>query len=80
MTDKDVAIHERLAVLESEIAHIQKDASERYDHLKNVETKLDTLNLELQQYRGMVGAVLLVVTAIGTFVKLFWHDVIKFFK
>lgn len=80
MTDMDVKLHERVARIEQQVEHIDAKAEERYDHLKSVESKLDTLTNELQKYRGMVGAILLVATAVTTFVKLFWHDLMKLFK
>jgi peptidoglycan hydrolase CwlO-like protein len=82
MTDdhKDVELHERMARIEQQVEHIDQKAEERYDHLKSIESKLDTLTSELQQYRGMVGAILLVGTTVITFFKLFWHDIMKFIK
>jgi hypothetical protein len=82
MTDYDpkISIYERVARIEQQVEHIDQAAQERYDHLKSVEKKLDDALTELQRYRGMVGAVLLVVTAITTFFKLFWKDIAHFVK
>lgn len=49
------------------------------DRLSDIEDKIDELDAkvsaidkDLTKYRGMVGGVLLVITAIITFVKLSW--------
>ena len=42
------------------------------DKLDDLDDKLNSLDKDLTKYRGMVGGVLLVFTAIVTFVKLFW--------
>lgn len=50
------------------------------ERLKHIEEKVDQLNekvdnidRDLAKYRGMVGGVLLMVTAIVTFIKLTWN-------
>jgi peptidoglycan hydrolase CwlO-like protein len=76
----NVELHERVAKIETEVAHIDKLVSERTGKLTCIEDKIDNIERDLEKYRGMVGAILLVGTAITTFFKLFWADVAKFFK
>ena len=78
--DQDVELHERVARIEIEVEHIDKIVSERHGHLNRIESKLGDLEKDMERYRGTVGAILLVLTAITTFFKLFWHDITKFFK
>jgi hypothetical protein len=42
------------------------------DKLDQIDEKQDHMELELTKYRGMLGGILLAVTAIGAFVKLAW--------
>lgn len=80
MTDADIELHERVARIEIEVEHIDKIVSERHGHLQRIEDKLDAMEKDLDRYRGTVGAILLVATAVTTFFKLFWHDITKFLK
>jgi hypothetical protein len=76
----DIELHERVARIESEVEHIDKIVSERHGHLQRIEDKLDAVEKDLDRYRGTVGAILLVATAVTTFFKLFWQDLNRFFK
>lgn len=51
-------IHETITRLETDI--------------EKLEDKVDNLEREISRYRGIVGGILFVVTAIGTFLKFFW--------
>ena len=42
------------------------------DKLDDLDAKLNDLDKDLTKYRGMFGGVLLVITALVTFAKLFW--------
>ncbi len=57
---------------------------ERLDHIErkidDLDTKVDNIDRDLAKYRGMVGGVLLVVTAIVTFVKLTWDWLVEHIK
>lgn len=77
MDEHDVSLHERVAKIEERVKHIDQLATRRNERTRRIEEKLDSMEKDLERYRGMVGAVLLVVTAIGTFVKLFWQDLLK---
>jgi hypothetical protein len=80
MEHNDVELHERVAKMETEIAHIDKLVSARTGKLTAIEGKLDSMERDLERYRGMVGAILLVSTAVVTFFKLFWDDIVKHLK
>jgi uncharacterized coiled-coil protein SlyX len=77
---RDVDLHERVARIESEVDHIDKVVTERKSDINRIESKLDSMEKDLERYRGTVGAILLVLTAVTTFFKLFWHDIQKFLK
>lgn len=77
---QDVQLHERVARIEIELRHVDKLVTERSGHMRNIEAKLDEMEKDLERYRGMVGAVLLVATAVTTFFKLFWDDIMKLIK
>lgn len=79
-SEEDVRLHERVARIEIEVEHIDKIVSQRHGDMRRIEGKLDALEKDLERYRGTVGAILLVFTAITTFAKLFWHDIVKVFK
>ena len=69
MSDKEV--YERLTRLETIIQdHAQRDA-ERSARIDEIDAKQDAIIQELARYRGTVGGVLLVVTALVTAFKLF---------
>jgi ribulose 1,5-bisphosphate carboxylase large subunit-like protein len=80
MINQDVELHERVARIEIELQHVDQIVSERRGHMRNIEFKLDQMEKDLERYRGMVGAILLVATAVTTFFKLFWHDIMKLIK
>jgi hypothetical protein len=80
MEHSDVELHERVARMETEIAHIDKVVSARTGKLDAIEGKIDNMERDLERYRGMVGAILLVATAVVTFFKLFWNDLVKLMK
>ena len=80
MMEKDVELHERVAKIETQVRHIDAIASERRGQLNRIEARIDGMEKDLERYRGTVGAILLVATAITTFLKLFWHDLMKLLK
>lgn len=74
-------LHARLVRVEEKVDHIEGRVDKHYESAKEREAKLDTIGAqqnemlrELSRYRGFVGGILLVLTAISTFVKLFWED------
>ena len=76
-SDKDIEIHERLACVEVILAgHIEREE----EQVGKVLAKLDALEDELSRYRGIVGGILLMVTAIVTFVKLFGTGILEYFS
>lgn len=52
------------------------DRQKRLEHIENklneIDQKVDRIDRDLSQYRGMVGGVLLVLTALGAFFRLGW--------
>ena len=58
---KETELHERVARVEQKL-----------EQLDDIEDKLDTIERDLVRYRGLIGGVLLVVTAVGTLLKLAW--------
>lgn len=81
MSDKDEKeILERVAKIEQRIDdHVIAD-NRRFGQMAEINKKLDRMELDLARYRGLVGGVLLVVTALVSFAKFFWEDTIKFFE
>jgi uncharacterized membrane protein YjjP (DUF1212 family) len=69
MPDDNVQIHERLARIE-----------ERLKQLDDVAEQMDELQREMARYRGLLGGILLAVTAIVTVVKMFGGSIADMFK
>ena len=80
MSEIDVQLHERVAKMESEVAHIDEVVSQRRGDMQRIEDKIDSMEKDLERYRGTVGAILLVATAVTTFFKLFWENILEQFK
>lgn len=80
MSDKDEKeILQRVAKIEQQIEDHAAADDRRFSQMATIDAKLDRLELDLARYRGLVGGVLLVVTALISFVKFFWADTLKFF-
>lgn len=79
MTD-DVKLNERIARLEEKLeGHISLNDT-RAEKLAAIDAKLDRITFELARYRGFVGGILLIGTALTTFFKLFWSDIVHAIK
>ena len=78
--ETDVELHERVAKIEARVEHIDRITSERKGRMQRIEDKIDSMERDLERYRGTVGAILLVLTAVTTFLKLFWQDMQRLFK
>ena len=75
--EPDVEMHERMARIEVKLSsHI----SDEEEQMRSVDRKLDRIELELSRYRGFVGGILLMVTAIVTFLKIFGSGIVEFFS
>ncbi len=81
----DIELYERIATIETKLEHfdeeldgIRKDGESRSVEVHEINSKLDNLNNEMARYRGFVGGILLVATALVSFFKLFWDDIVKF--
>ena len=73
----DVELHERIATIEVQLsAHIRDEE----EHMASMDAKLDRIELELSRYRGFVGGIMFVTTAVVAFFKFFWQDLVNFFK
>jgi len=79
MAEKEHEIRDRLAKVEQRVEDHVASADLRTRQMERIEDKLDVLEKDLSRYRGLVGGVLLVVTALVSFFKFFWDDMIKFF-
>lgn len=69
-------LEERLATLESEVQHIEKEVTK----IDDVNSKLDAMLLEHSRYKGFLGGIVFVATCIMAFFKglplistLLWH-------
>jgi len=71
---------ERLAVLEARLEYHEEECSDRDKDLAQVLSKLEKIDKELSRYRGFVGGILLVVTALVTFVKIFGAGIANYFS
>ena len=80
MSEDKITLHERIKAIEVELDHLVEDGDKRSEELEKLNSKLDTLNTELARYRGFVGGILLVATAVLSFFKFFWADIVRFFK
>jgi hypothetical protein len=76
---RDKEIYERLTRIETDLEHVNRSEAARDEKLADIDAKLDALSIELSRYRGTVGGVLLVVTALVTFFKMFGAGVLAYF-
>lgn len=72
-------IRDRLAKVEQRVEDYVSSADMRVRQMERIEDKLDLLEKDLSRYRGLVGGVLLAVTAIISFFKFFWDDITNYF-
>ena len=75
--DPDVVLHERIATIEVQLSSHIRDEEE---HMRSMDAKLDRIELELSRYRGFIGGIMFIATALVAFFKFFWEDLLKFFK
>jgi hypothetical protein len=72
------SLRERVARIETRLnAHVDQD-DVRDANIQKVVSKLDKIDQELSRYRGFVGGILLMVTAVVSFIKMFGNDVKSF--
>ena len=76
----DEKIGERVAALEAAFDERKEIADKRDNDYAKVLLKLDKIDRELSRYRGFVGGILLVVTAVVTFLKLFGDAIMNYFS
>ncbi len=71
-------VYERLARIEEQIeAHAAYDDA-RFRKMEKISTQLDEIQSEFSRYRGAVGGILLLVTAVTTFIKMFGDSIKEF--
>ena len=80
MAETDKEIYERLTRIETDLEHFEKQDEHRDEQLAEISEKLDALQIELSRYRGTVGGILLVVTAVVTALKLFGGTILAYFN
>lgn len=80
-------IVERISALEVEAQHAKdaavdaKEQAHRVElHFIRIENKLDEIDRELSRYRGIVGGVLFLGTALITFFKVSWDSITSWLK
>lgn len=66
---------ERIARLEERIQAYEDAEESRDEDRKTILSKLEKIDNEFSRYRGFVGGILLIVTAIVTFVKMFGEQI-----
>jgi len=72
-------LNERVAKIEQRLDDRFKIDERRTKQIDTIDAKLDQLTIELARYRGVVGAILLISTALVTFLKLFGASVLAYF-
>lgn len=77
---QETDLYERVARIEQQLADHLENAKQRTKAISIIDDKLDTLEKDLARYRGLVGGVLLVVTAVVAFFKFFWQDILRLFS
>jgi len=73
-------IYERLTRIEADLEHVEESQKARDEQLASIDGRLDALQIELSRYRGTIGGILLVVTAIVTALKLFGGTILEYFN
>jgi len=70
----------RLAVIEEQVKAHGKLDDKRFKQMESLDAKLDKIDNELSRYRGFVGGILLIVTALVTFFKIFGSGITDYFS
>ena len=79
MTDDNRELYERVARIEERIeAHAAHD-DRRFEETAEILEKLDKIEAEFSRYRGVVGGILIAVTALVSFVKMFGASIKAWF-
>ena len=80
MAQSKAGCYERLAVVEQKVDSVEQHIKDDKHAHEAIEEKLDRIERELSRYRGFIGGILFVVTAVVTFLRLYLKDLINFFK
>lgn len=79
MADDEKEIRDRLSKVEQRVEDWVVQGNTRVRQMERIEEKLDVLEKDLSRYRGLVGGVLVVVTSVVGFFKLFYEDIVNYF-
>jgi chromosome segregation ATPase len=60
---------ERIAVLEANLNQIMQEQHEEKERLEEVQKCLDSIKMELTRYKGFIGGVMFLLSAVFTFIK-----------
>lgn len=72
-------LYERVARIEERLeAHTEHD-NRRFEETAQILEKLDKIEEEFSRYRGVVGGILIAVTALVSFVKMFGASIKAWF-
>lgn len=77
---QETELFERVARIEQQLEDRAVEDEARSKQMDTISEKLDRIDHELSRYRGFVGGILLVVTAVISFFKFFWEDILRFFS
>jgi hypothetical protein len=72
-------LRDRVAKVEQRVEDWVVQGNTRVRQMERIEEKLDVLEKDLSRYRGLVGGVLVVVTSVIGFFKLFYEDIVNYF-
>lgn len=91
MSDLEIEIRERVAKVEEQVKNLS-DAnaafSDELHHITNqiaaldrkFDARMNPIEKELQRYRGFLGGILLVISALYAFTQLFLESIAKWLK
>lgn len=80
MPPLEADLRERIAVLENQQEELARDVASLGTRDERIEAKLDALLIDHARYKGLVGGIVLVCSAVVAFFKLAWEDIMRFFK
>lgn len=70
----------KIAVLENQQAEARAERVAIRQDQKDIKDAIDRMEGELTRYRGFWGGVVLIISAILTFLKFYWESVANFVK
>lgn len=81
-TEKELDdILERVTRAEERIIHANGLVEERHkevkENLESIHSRIATLEKSITKYQGFMGGVLMILTAVGTFLTMFWEVILR---